>query len=65
MNGKPIPLKVRMMGDSAQVEADAEELIAALTSEFELVEQSKPYPCRPPDQDQSRVYLTFLRRVKP
>ena len=24
-----------------------------------LVEKSKPYPCRPPNQLESRIYLTF------
>lgn len=39
----------------------AEVLIEALGEyELELIEQSKPYPCRPPKQNDSRMYLTFL-----
>ena len=26
---------------------------------YELVDQSAPYPCRPPRQAQRRIYLTF------
>ena len=53
-----------------RVQADnetAEHVVAAVVlgmrkAGFELVDQSAPYPCRPPRQEQHRIYLTFSAR---
>jgi hypothetical protein len=58
----PIPLKVRLMGDATKIEQAANELISAVSDGFQLVERSQVYPCRPPQDNQSRIYLTFVRR---
>lgn len=29
---------------------------------YDLVEMSQPYPCRPPKQNEERIYLTLVRR---
>jgi hypothetical protein len=39
----------------------AEILTEALEGyDLELIEQSRAYPCRPPKQNDSKMYLTFL-----
>jgi transcription initiation factor IIE alpha subunit len=45
--------KLRLMGLLDEVERLLEELRTSLT----IVEESKPYACRPPNETQVRVYL--------
>ncbi|MCG3207797.1 MAG: hypothetical protein FOGNACKC_01397 [Anaerolineae bacterium] len=58
-------IMVRVWCDSEITEDMADDLTAALrkyanTKGWELVERSRPYPCRPPKQLESRIYLKFL-----
>ena len=50
---------VRVWADADQVD-DAARRVAAALLPWRLIEQSKPYPCRPPKQKESRIYLKFL-----
>lgn len=61
---EPTPLvHIRVWADAEVVEAAADEVVEQLR-QFRLVERSRPYPCRPPKQFESRVYLKFLPEVK-
>lgn len=56
----PTPLiMVRVWADAEIVEEAADEVTERLVN-FTLVERSTPYPCRPPKQLESRVYLKFM-----
>lgn len=57
---------VRVMADAAVVEKIAEQVGQALEKEgaYELVETSAVYPCRAPQEDQGRIYLTMVRRAE-
>lgn len=60
----PTPLvMIRVWADAEIVEEAADEVIEHL-KRFRLVERSRPYPCRPPKQFESRVYLKFLPEAK-
>lgn len=57
----PTPkLMIRVWAASDQVERQADEVIKGLRGKFRLIAQAGPYPCRPPKQLESRVYLEFL-----
>lgn len=52
-------IKIRVTTAEYKIELVVEALIKVLEqSNLRLVEQSLPYPCRPPKQNDSRVYLT-------
>lgn len=53
-------IKVRVWANSEIVEELA-DLFIEQSSEIGIrfLEKSKPYPCRPPNQNESRIYLTF------
>ena len=51
---------IRVWADASQVEAQADEVIKGLRGKFRLIGRNGPYPCRPPQQRESRVYLEFL-----
>ncbi|WP_086757976.1 hypothetical protein [Nostoc sp. 106C] len=53
-------IRVRVWTASDKVE-DAADLFVETAEEkgLRLLEKSAPYPCRPPNQKDSRVYLTF------
>lgn len=56
----PTPLvMVRVWADAEIVEEAADEVVERL-ARFTLIERSTPYPCRPPKQLESRVYLKFM-----
>lgn len=57
----PTPLlRIRVWAETSKVEAAAQVVVAILDgSDYRLLEQSKPYQCRPPQQLESRIYLTF------
>lgn len=46
-------------GESVGLIADG-VVEAMLAAGLQLVERSQPYPCRPPQQLESRVYLSFV-----
>ncbi len=53
-------IKIRIWADSKKVDEAAALFIEnAESAGLRLVEKSQPYPCRPPHQNDSRVYLTF------
>ena len=56
-------LKIRVWADTEKIQQDCEEIFEALDPWFILEEQSEPYTCRPPKQLESRIYLTFSRRL--
>lgn len=59
-------IRIRVMAPAGEVDQLA-DLVAVQMNDFgrmQLVEQSEAYPCRPPKQLESRVYLTFKRRER-
>ncbi len=53
-------IKIRLWASGQQVDGIADLLIeASETIGLKLIEKSNPYPCRPPLQKESRVYLVF------
>jgi|GEM_PF-3495367 len=54
-------VKVRVWASSDKITQVVELLLEGLAdSGLKLVEQSEPYSCRPPQQNDSRIYLTFM-----
>lgn len=54
-------LRIRAWAETSQVETLA-EIIAESLEQYglKLIEKSPPYICRPPKQNDSRIYLTFV-----
>lgn len=53
-------IKVRIMASAKKVEQAAELFIEGIEgSGLRLLEKSQQYPCRPPNQNDARIYLTF------
>ncbi len=53
-------IRVRVWAAKEKVSNAAELFIEnAETNGLRLLEKSEPYPCRPPNQNESRIYLTF------
>jgi hypothetical protein len=53
-------IRVRVMAVSAKIDEVAQHFAEASSNiGLRLVEQSQAYPCRPPNQNESRIYLTF------
>ncbi len=53
-------IRIRVMAANDKVSEIAQHLIESSSDMgLRLVEESKPYPCRPPLQNESRVYLCF------
>lgn len=53
-------IRVRVMASNKKVaEAAQHSVEASGDTGLNLIEQSEPYPCRPPLQLESRIYLTF------
>jgi hypothetical protein len=55
-------IKIRIWTNGERISALVHDFLIQMDSDFRLVERSNPYPCRPPKQNDSRVYLTFERR---
>lgn len=54
-------IRIRVWAARESVADAAEMLVRRFTRDgFVLVERSEPYPCRPPKQLESRIYLTFM-----
>lgn len=51
---------IRVWADLDVVEEAADEIIGKTKKQFELIEKSPVYPCRPPKQLEGRVYLKFM-----
>lgn len=55
-------IKIRIWADARITEAVASELIEVLAKKgLRVMNQSKPYLCRPPEHLESRVYLEFVK----
>lgn len=53
-------IRVRVMASNKKVAEVAQHFVEASGDMgLKLIEQSEPYPCRPPNQNESRVYLSF------
>jgi hypothetical protein len=56
-------IKLRVWTAADQVESFADLIVESCESiGLELVDKSKPYPCRPPQQLESRIYLLFSNK---
>ncbi len=54
-------IRVRVWASAETVAAVAEAVVRSLTDDgLTLVNQSNPYPCRPPAHRESRIYLDFM-----
>ena len=54
-------VRIRVWAAAEHVEQAADDAMNALSHHhYKLLERSSPYPCRPPKQLESRIYLTFL-----
>lgn len=51
---------VRVWADASRVDGVAYQLRVSLESEgYVFLDQSQPYPCRPPKQLEARIYMSF------
>lgn len=54
--------RVRVWAASHDVQRAADDVLSAMQARgYQLVEVSTPYPCRPPQQNDSRVYITLIK----
>lgn len=64
-----LPIKIRIETKLNEVKAIANHINYALDGEFRVIEQSKVYPNRPPNENRGRVYLiieeTLPKRESP
>jgi len=57
-------VKVRLIAQDTDVQEIAARIAEVLEREgYEMIEWTSSYPCKPPDEDKSRVYLTGLMTV--
>ncbi len=55
-------IKLRLWGKNNSIEKNTEAIVELLErSNFLVVEASKPVQCRPPNNDESRTYLTIIK----
>ncbi len=53
-------IKIRILASAQKVVQAAELFIeSAEDMGLKLLEKSEPYPCRPPNQNDARIYLSF------
>lgn len=53
-------IRVRVWAEASKVEGAAYQVRVAMEEQgYHFMEASQPYPCRPPKQLESRIYLTF------
>lgn len=53
-------IRVRVWAESSKVSGAAYQMRVAMEEiGYQFLDQSDPYPCRPPKQLESRIYLTF------
>lgn len=53
-------IMIRVWAEGKIVESQADEVIKSLRGKMKLLSRRGPFPCRPPEQLESRVYLEFL-----
>ena len=57
-------IRIRCWARSEVVEMIADGVVESMRAAgLNLMERSQPYPCRPPQQRESRIYLTFAPRT--
>jgi hypothetical protein len=55
-------IRVRVLALTEVVEGQAQEIIQDYERRgYECIEWSKVYPCKPPDEDRSIIYLSFVK----
>ncbi len=55
-------IKLRIWGKSQYIEENTQGIVELLEkSNYLVVEASKPVQCRPPNNDESRTYLTIIK----
>lgn len=55
-------IRIRVWAEAYKVEGVAGQVCSAMTGKgYTLLEQSQAYPCRPPKQAESRIYLSFIK----
>ena len=52
-------VNIRISANHENIDAIVDDLLERLPSDWRLDSRSNPYPCRPPNQKESRVYLSF------
>jgi len=56
-------IMVRVWSKGEEVRQIAEDLVMSMNMVgYSLIQMSEPYPCRPPKQLESRIYIEFARR---
>jgi len=54
-------VKIRLIAGVGRAEDLSDKLVDVLEEEgYEVIEQSRPFPCRPPEEDKSRVYISAV-----
>lgn len=57
-------IRIRCWARADVVEMIADGVVESMRAAgLQLMERSQPYPCRPPQQRESRIYLTFAPRA--
>lgn len=58
-------VRIRLQGDPSVIEPLAEQMIGLLEGAGLLVlEWTRPYPCRYPEEDKSRIYISVRKEPK-
>ncbi|HBA90891.1 MAG TPA: hypothetical protein DCZ08_03655 [Anaerolineaceae bacterium] len=54
-------VKVRLIAGQSKIETIADQMVDVLESAgYEVIELTSPYPCRPPEDDKSRIYISAV-----
>ncbi|MFA5836206.1 MAG: hypothetical protein WC837_04535 [Bellilinea sp.] len=54
-------VKIRLIAGHGRAEDIADKLVSTLEDAgYEVIELTSPYPCRPPEDDKSRVYISAV-----
>ena len=60
-----VVVKIRVMAPAEAVMDVAQAMVLQMDLVgFEAIETSQAYACRPPQADQSRVYVTLIKRAE-
>ncbi|HLA99549.1 MAG TPA: hypothetical protein VJL34_13940 [Anaerolineales bacterium] len=54
-------VKIRLMAGHGKITEVADKLVGVLEGAgYEVIEWTSPFPCRPPEDDKSRVYISAV-----
>ena len=54
-------VKVRLIAGQGKIQAIADQMVDVLEGAgYEVIELTSPYPCRPPEDDKSRIYISAV-----